>query len=129
MKRNLLKFAAVLALAVAFLIQNACKSSSSNTTTTVCDTSAAVLFSATVKPIMDAKCATAGCHDATYSAGGYALNTYAGVKACVTAGRFMGSMNQVSGSGYSYMPKGANKLDQCDINKIQKWVNAGALNN
>ncbi len=128
MKRNLLKVTVVLILSIAFVSQNACKSTSSNTTTAVCDTSAAVLFSATVKPIMDAKCATAGCHDAN-GAGGYALNTYAGVKACVNSGRFMGSMNQVSGSGYSYMPKGANKLDQCDINKIQKWVNAGALNN
>jgi len=126
MKRNLLKVTVVLTLTVAFLSQNACKSSSSNTTTTVCDTSAAVLFSATVKPIMDAKCATSGCHDVS-GAGGYSLNTYAGVKACVTSGRFMGSMNQTS--GFKAMPQGGNKLDQCDINKIQKWVNAGALNN
>jgi hypothetical protein len=126
MKPNLLKLTVVLTLAIAFLSQNACKSSSSNTTTTVCDTSAAVLFSATVKPIMDAKCATSGCHDVS-GAGGYSLNTYAGVKACVNSGRFMGSMNQTA--GFKAMPQGGNKLDQCDINKIQKWVNAGALNN
>jgi hypothetical protein len=36
-------------------------------------------------------------------------------------------MNQTA--GFKAMPQGGNKLDQCDINKIQKWVNAGALNN
>jgi len=126
MKRNLLKLTVVLTLSIAFISQNACKSSSSNATTTVCDTSAAVLFSTTVKPIMDAKCATAGCHDAN-GAAGYSLITYAGVKACVNSGKFMGSINHTA--GFKAMPQGGNKLAQCDINKIQKWVNAGALNN
>lgn len=126
MKRNLLKITALLVLAIAFVSQNACNSSSSNANTTVCDTSAAVLFSTTVKPIMDAKCATSGCHNAN-AAAGHALHTYAGVKACVNSGRFLGSINHAG--GYKAMPQGGNKLDQCDINKIQKWVNAGALNN
>ena len=126
MKCTLLKLTLVLTLTVAVISQNACKSSSSNATTTVCDTSAAVLFSTTVKPIMDAKCATAGCHDAN-GAAGYSLITYAGVKAGVNTGKFMGAINHTA--GYKAMPQGGNKLAQCDINKIQKWVNAGALNN
>jgi hypothetical protein len=32
-------------------------------------------------------------------------------------------------AGYSAMPKGGNKLADCQITQVQKWIQAGALNN
>lgn len=91
---------------------------------TGCDT-ANVTFALSVKPILDAKCATAGCHDAATQGGGYNFSSYAGAKAA--APRMIGAINWET--GYSAMPKGMNKLDACEIAKITKWVNGGALDN
>lgn len=93
--------------------------------TNTCDTMS-VTYSATIKPIMAASCATAGCH-LTSGPSGYDLSTYAGVKIVATNGNLMESIKH---SGYaSAMPKDAPKLDDCTISKIGAWVNAGALNN
>lgn len=89
-----------------------------------CDT-ATVTFAGSIKPIIDSKCATSGCHDAATIGGGYNMSTYAGVKS--STGRLVGAITWAS--GHSAMPKGMNKLDDCSIAKITKWVNEGALNN
>jgi mono/diheme cytochrome c family protein len=67
-----------------------------------------------------------GCHNQASLGGGIDLSTYATVKASA-AGRLMGSINHTA--GYSAMPKGSNKLSDCQIRQIQKWINAGTLNN
>jgi hypothetical protein len=92
----------------------------------LCDTTT-VTYMATVKPIIDAKCATAGCHDAATSAAGYNFSTHAGTVASVTAGKLLGTINWTP--GFSAMPKNMPKLSSCEINKITRWVNQGALNN
>jgi hypothetical protein len=48
------------------------------------------------------------------------------VKVVADNGRLMGSIKQLT--GYSAMPVGG-KLADCEITQIQKWVNAGKLNN
>ncbi len=90
-----------------------------------CDTTAAT-FSAKVLPLMNTSCNM--CHGGTASAGaGIKLDTYTGVKAQLTAGRLLGSIQHQS--GFSAMPKGGTKLSDCNIAIIKAWVNAGALNN
>lgn len=89
-----------------------------------CDTTV-VTYAADVKPILDSKCNTAGCHNAGGAGGNF--TTYAGIKAQVTAGKLIGCITWTP--GFSAMPQGQPKLPECDINKITRWVNQGALNN
>ncbi|RME13709.1 MAG: hypothetical protein D6799_07825 [Bacteroidetes bacterium] len=90
---------------------------------TSCDTTN-VTYTNTIKAIFDNNCI--GCHNAYSPAGGYALDSYMGSKICAQSGRLMGSIQWLS--GYSPMPKGGNKLSDCNIKKIQKWINAGMPN-
>ncbi len=90
-----------------------------------CDT-AQISYSKHVAPIMNLYCSTGGCHDATGSAG-IKTNSYDNLKAAVNAGRFVGAIEMQS--GYSPMPKGGVKLSQCNLNKINAWINAKMPNN
>lgn len=92
-----------------------------------CDTTVVAKFSSDVLPVMNVSCNTSGCHNTTAASSGVILDTYAGVKAQVANGRLMGSINQTS--GFSAMPKGAGKLINCSIIKIQQWINSGTPNN
>lgn len=90
-----------------------------------CDT-ANVTFSAVVKPIIDSRCATAGCHNnATIS--GIDLSAYSGVAAIAASGKLVSAITHDGQT--SFMPKGQSKLDDCTIAKITSWVNDGAPNN
>jgi hypothetical protein len=83
-------------------------------------------FSARVLPILNTWCI--GCHNAANSGGGYDLSNYAGVVSAITPdNRLIGSMNQLV--GFSAMPQGSSKIDNCDISAIQRWINAGNPNN
>lgn len=68
-----------------------------------------------------------GCHNTGGPSGGIALEKYAGVKATVTSGRLLGSINH--DPGFKAMPQGGNKMNACDIKKVKAWIDAGALNN
>ena len=93
--------------------------------TGTCDTTN-ITYSGVVKPIIDAKCATAGCHfDA--SANGIDLFHYSGVAEQANSGKLMSAITHDGQA--SFMPKGMPKLDDCTIAKIRAWVNAGAPNN
>ena len=94
--------------------------------TSSCDTTD-VKYSTTVKPIIEANCATAGCHAGNPAPGGYNFETHAGLLVTINNGRLLGSIRHAS--GYSPMPKNAAKLPDCSINQIAAWVNAGAPNN
>lgn len=87
-----------------------------------CDTSS-ITWTNNIKSIVNNSCASSGCHDAATAAGGYALNTYSGVKSMTDNNRFLAVIE--SGS----MPKNAAKLDACTINKVRRWINTGALEN
>jgi hypothetical protein len=99
------------------------------TPTGTCDLTTAVKFSTVVSPIISSKCATSGCHSATSKAAGINLGTYDAIKAYTTSSKavFLGSIKRES--SYSAMPKGNSKLPDCDISKIESWINAGAPNN
>lgn len=90
---------------------------------TSCDT-ATVTYTNGVKQIFDTYCT--GCHNMSNQSGGYALDTYMSCVNCANSGRLMGAVEWLS--GYSAMPKGDNKLSDCNISKIQKWINSGKPN-
>jgi mono/diheme cytochrome c family protein len=92
----------------------------------VCDTTAAPTYAATVVPILSNNCYV--CHGGAATAGsGIQLDTYNGLKVKVNDGKLLQAINHESGA--SPMPKNGAKLSACNIAKIRRWVNAGALNN
>jgi hypothetical protein len=68
-----------------------------------------------------------GCHNSVSSGGGIDLSSYAKVKIQALNGNLLGTITHAA--GYSPMPKGDNILSDCEIRQIEKWIEAGALNN
>jgi len=104
-------------------------------TTEVCDTTGTISYSADVKPILDANCGTNNsCHNSSSS---FPLDSYAGVQLQATSGHGCGGTGVLVPaikhdpclSPIDFMPSGGGSLNQCNIEKIQAWVNRGTLNN
>jgi hypothetical protein len=95
-----------------------------NGCTSACDTSN-VKYSVQVKTIIDANCK--GCHSGSSPQGGIDLSSYDLVKAQVTANKLYQSISHTG--GVSPMPKGGNKLSDCQIRAVKIWVDAGTPNN
>lgn len=92
-----------------------------------CETSN-ISYLTEVVPILQFNCYT--CHgDNTFNSLGsnIHLEGYDNLKVYVDNGRFFGSINR--DQGFSPMPRNAPKLDQCDLDQIKSWIDAGALNN
>jgi hypothetical protein len=98
-------------------------------TTTTCDLQTVVKFSETISPLISSQCGTSGCHSTASKAAGISLGTYDAIKSYITSSKavFLGSIKRES--SYSPMPKGGTKLSDCNIQKIESWINAGMLNN
>jgi cytochrome c5 len=90
---------------------------------TSCDTTN-VTYTNSIKTIFDTYCT--GCHNASNPSSGFALDTYSGAVNCANSGRLLGAVQWMS--GYSAMPQGGSKLSDCNIAKIQKWINSGKPN-
>ena len=94
---------------------------------TPCDTSN-VTYSSTITGIISSYgCLAANCHGGTNPPAGFRLDSYDNVKAKVTDGRLFGAVNH--SPGFQPMPENAGKMNQCDIDKIKAWIDAGAPNN
>ena len=91
------------------------------TATSTCDT-ANISYSKHIAPIMQAQCVS-GCHSAGNRSGGYALDSYDAVKSCAATGKLYGSV--VWDGSASQMPKNGNKITDCKISQIKKWIAAG----
>jgi hypothetical protein len=89
----------------------------------LCDTTPAS-FSADINPIIQASCAIPGCHNTT-GAAGIKLTNYSEIKSQAELNRFLSSIKHES--GFSNMPKSANKLADSTITKIECWINNGLL--
>lgn len=83
-----------------------------------------VSFSKTIMPLITTNCL--GCHQTGNLSAGISLETYASVKNYVDSKRFYGAISY--STGYSPMPP-SNKLTDCQLYVIAKWINAGAKNN
>ena len=92
-----------------------------------CDT-VNVSYNIDIMAILDASCQ--GCHKGASATSGINLYDYTVIKSLALDGKYtFGSLlSSVSheGGNPNPMPQGANKLPQCDINKIRAWVNMGA---
>lgn len=87
-----------------------------------------VTFSKTIKPILQENCFR--CHsNLNYlnKGGGIKLENHADIKAMVESGKLMGAVKHES--DFIPMPEDGGKLTECEINKLQKWVDNGILNN
>jgi len=82
-------------------------------------------YTATILPIISDNCYQ--CHDQASNFGNITLEGYGALKAYVDNGQLLGAIKHQS--GFSPMPKNLSKLLDCEIEKIEAWVNAGALNN
>jgi hypothetical protein len=89
-----------------------------------CDVSN-VTFSGTISSILSTNCY--GCHAGNFPSGGIDLTSYADASAVAKDGRLHGAVNHLQ--GYEPMPQNTSRLDDCTINKIEKWISDGAPNN
>ncbi len=91
---------------------------------TTCDTTD-MRYSVEIKKIMDDKCLS--CHTGTGGTAGIAMESYSLLKGFATGGQLVNRTNDASNP----MPPITNGglLSECDRQKIQSWVNAGAKNN
>jgi len=83
-------------------------------------------YSNSIKAILDASCASAGCHDAVTASEGIDLSDYAKSKNAFEKKDVLCSIHH--GSGCDPMPKGSPQLSNATINKIDCWVKGGYLN-
>lgn len=90
----------------------------------ICDTSQ-YKFAADIQPIFNTYCK--GCHNDITPSGGYSYDTYSGIMVPLQNGRLLGAIKHQA--GYAVMPRGGNKLSDCQIVKIEQWIAHGAQNN
>ena len=90
-----------------------------------CTVPTASTFSIDVLPLPNNQCNN--CHGGSSPSAGIALTNHAQVMNYVNNGSLMGSINHAS--GYSAMPKNSGKMSNCEIQKIQLWIDSGAINN
>jgi cytochrome c553 len=84
-----------------------------------------VSYKTDVSPIITNNCLS--CHSTQSKQGGIDLEGHTQLKKYASNGGLLGTIKHTS--GFSKMPQGASKLSDCNIAKIEKWVNAGSLNN
>lgn len=84
-----------------------------------------VTYSGVVEPILKSKCYK--CHDAASNNGNITLEGYTNLKKYVDSGQLLGAIKH--SPGFSPMPKNEAMLVDCDIQKIETWVNEGAIQN
>ncbi len=96
-------------------------------TETQCDTTN-VSYSGSIIPIVSQYCLSCHSNASAATAGaGIKLEDYSDIKAYADNGKLLGSIKQET--GFSAMPKGGGKLNDCNISLIETWINNGALNN
>lgn len=86
-----------------------------------CETTG-VTYTNDIKPIYDTYCTSSGCHgDGTTTT--FPMDTYDLAVVAVGFGRVEGAIQHTE--DFSPMPKGGEKLADCDIDKILAWITAG----
>jgi hypothetical protein len=89
-----------------------------------CDTTN-VSYANDVWPIISSNCT--GCHSGGAPQGNISLENYDDIVVAANNGSLLGVIRH--DEGWSPMPKGGAKLPDCDISKIEKWVDDGTPNN
>lgn len=94
-----------------------------NCSTGDCDSTEAG-FAATIQPLLNTNCK--GCHNANLASGGIRLDNHAGAAAAANSGQLLGAVRH--DAGFTPMPQGGNKLNDCQIAQITRWVANGTPN-
>jgi len=89
-----------------------------------CDTNNYTYANA-IEPLINTYCK--GCHNAAQASGGIRLDNYTSVKSVADNGSLFGAISHQQ--GYSPMPQGGNKLSDCKITQVRKWIASGAPDN
>lgn len=92
-----------------------------------CDTTT-ITYTQTVKPVLNAYCLS--CHGANvYNTLGGSINldSHANIVLAVENGNFLKAIRHEAGA--SPMPKSQQKMPDCQITQIEKWILSGAPNN
>jgi hypothetical protein len=89
-----------------------------------CDT-ARFTYSGVIQPLLQSNCT--GCHNINNLNGGIDLSNYNSVKAVAVSGKLIGVISHAN--GFPPMPKNSNKLSDCQIKQVDKWIKNGTLNN
>jgi len=98
--------------------------SEDTTVSSDCDTTV-FTYRDVVAEIMQNNCVS--CHSTSFMSGGVDLSVYSGVKTVADNGKLMGTITHAA--GFPAMPQGGDKLDDCEILLIEKWIETGASNN
>ena len=94
-----------------------------DSTSTGCDTTKAITYTADIKAILYGNCGTSNCHNGANASNNFVdLNTYSGAKDAATR-----IVSAITWDGTaSNMPQfSPSKINDCYIAKIKKWVNTG----
>lgn len=87
-----------------------------------------VTYSAVISPIFDANCRE--CHGSTVfvtKGSGNNFGDYAAISRYFSPAKIIASIRHDPNS--IHMPQGRDKLSDCDIQRIEKWIAAGKPNN
>lgn len=82
-------------------------------------------YSQDILPILQNRCYQ--CHDQANNFGNVTLEGYNNLIIHVNSGRLLGAIKRES--GFSPMPKNESPLLDCQIEKIEQWINNGAPDN
>jgi hypothetical protein len=124
---NMIKFSHVLAAGcVAAICFMSCKNDKAELLypPDVCDTSN-VTYTNTILPILRDNCYR--CHAGNQTVAPFHLDSYTDASVVALSGYMYGAITH--SSGYEAMPKDSDKLSDCNIAKIKKWIDDGAPNN
>jgi mono/diheme cytochrome c family protein len=89
-----------------------------------CDTGT-VTYSGKVLSIVQSNCYA--CHGSGNTLGNVNLDGYTNLRAYADNGKLVGVIAHEN--GFTPMPQGGNKLDECDISVVKKWISDGTQNN
>lgn len=99
----------------------ACSDSDENTK--VDCTGIAPTYNTGVSAILNASCATVGCHDNISKTSGYDYSNYTAAKNSAASDKFLKSIKHQSGA--EKMPSGGSKLPDATIKILECWVQNG----
>jgi cytochrome c553 len=102
-----------------WVAQGAANNGCSEQTGNVCDTTG-ITYTNFVKPLIQGKCQ--GCHSGTNPQGNLNLTQYPNVQSVALNGKLYAAITRTSG----WMPKNGQKLNDCNLQKIDAWIKAGA---
>lgn len=136
-ERKIIKYMKYVLALLSICLLNSCyydNADELNPGTEPCDTTGVVSFSSDIAPIMLHNCGSqnGACHSGTGSQSNYGLESFSAVSSTInSSGTFLKSIiHDPSISSSKWMPQNSSaKISDCNIQKIQAWLNKGMPNN